>query len=152
MGTEQPQRSTTEPRHIEASERACKALSLRLRGRSYRAIAQALDVSLSTAHSYVAQALASIRTQTAETAQQLRDLEMLKLDQLECKLWQAMKETSAADAAKLANSIRSISESRRKLLGIDAPVRVETTGNLYTVLDASPDCPEWGRPSQGAKQ
>lgn len=147
MRGEQPQRGGTEPRHIEASERAAVALSLRSRGYSYRAIAAQLGVSLSTAHGYVADALAELRAQTAEEAQTLRDLEAQKLDQIECYLWRAMRQASTTDAAKLANSLRALSESRRKLFGLDAPAKAEPTGNLYTVLAASPDCPAWARPA-----
>ena len=52
-----------------------------------------------------------------------------------------------ADVAKLANSLRLVSESRRKLFGLDAAPKVEQAGNLYTVLAASPDCPAWGQPT-----
>ena len=146
MRGEQGQRSTTEPRHIEANARAVHALAMRQRGHSYRAIAAKLGVSLSTAHGYVADALAELRTQAREEAQMLRDMEAQKLDMMERYLWRAMRKASAADVAKLANSLRTVSESRRKLFGLDAPVKVETTGNLYTVLAASPDCPAWGQP------
>ena len=147
MRGEQAQRSTTEPRHIEANARAVHALAMRQRGHSYRAIAAKLGVSLSTAHGYVADALAELRTQAREEAQMLRDMEAQKLDMMERYLWRAMRKASAADVAKLANSLRTVSESRRKLFGLDAPVKVETTGNLYTVLAASPDCPAWGQPT-----
>ena len=151
MRGEQPQRSTTQPRHIEASERAIVALSLRSRGHSYRAIASKLGVSLSTAHGYVADALAELRAQTAEEAQRLRDLEAQKLDQMERYLWRAMRKASAADVAKLANSLRAISESRRRLFGLDAaPSELNPSPKLYTVLAASPDCPAWDRPWQEA--
>ncbi|MBL9004599.1 MAG: hypothetical protein JNJ46_10150 [Myxococcales bacterium] len=40
-----------------------------------------------------------------------------------------------------------VSESRRKLFGLDAAPKVEQAGNLYTVLAASPDCPAWGQPT-----
>ena len=148
MTGEQPQQSRTEPRHIEASQRAIVALSLRSRGHSYRAIAAQLGVSLSTAHGYVADALAELRAQTAEEAQMLRDLEAQKLDRVERYLWRALRTASAADVAKLANSLRMVSESRRKLFGLDAPANAAPAGNLYTVLAASPDCPAWDRPAQ----
>ena len=150
MRGEQGQRSTTEPRHIEANARAVHALAMRQRGHSYRAIAAQLGVSLSTAHGYVADALAELRAQTAEEVQMLRDLEAQKLDRVERYLWRALRTASAADVAKLANSLRLVSESRRKLFGLDAPVDAEPTGNLYTVLAASPDCPAWDRPAQSA--
>lgn len=148
MRGEQPQQSRTEPRHIEASERAAVALSLRSRGHSYRAIAAQLGVSLSTAHGYVADALAELRAQTTEQAQTLRDLEAQKLDRVERYLWRALRTARHADVAKLANSLRMLSESRRKLFGLDAAPKAEQAGNLYTVLAASPDCPAWNRPAQ----
>ena len=148
MRGEQPQQSRTEPRHIEASQRAAVALSLRSRGHSYRAIAAQLGVSLSTAHGYVADALAELRAQTTEQAQTLRDLEAQKLDRVERYLWRALRTARPADVAKLANSLRMLSESRRKLFGLDAAPKVEQAGNLYTVLAASPDYPAWNRPAQ----
>ena len=151
MRGEQPQRSTTEPRHIEANARAVHALAMRQRGHSYRAIAAKLGVSLSTAHGYVADALAELRTQTREQAETLRDLEAQKLDQIERSLWRAMRRASAADVAKLANSLRALSESRRRLLGLDAaPADLNASPKLYAVRDVSPDCPAWDRPWQEA--
>lgn len=150
MRGEQGQRSTTEPRHIEANARAVHALAMRQRGHSYRAIAAKLGVSLSTAHGYVADALAELRAQTAEEAQTLRDLEAQKLDLMERYLWRAMRKASAADVAKLANSLRALSESRRRLLGLDAAPAALSPPKLYTVLEASPDCPAWDRPWQEA--
>ena len=151
MRGEQGQRSTTEPRHIEANARAVHALAMRQRGHSYRAIAAKLGVSLSTAHGYVADALAELRTQTREQAETLRDLEAQKLDQIERSLWRAMRRASAADVAKLANSLRALSESRRRLLGLDAaPADLNASPKLYAVRDVSPDCPAWDRPWQEA--
>jgi len=151
MRGEQGQRSTTEPRHIEANARAAHALAMRQRGHSYRAIAAKLGVSLSTAHGYVADALAELRTQTREQAETLRDLEAQKLDQIERSVWRAMRKASAADVAKLANSLRALSESRRRLLGLDRPQQIEhTVSKMYAVRDASPDCPAWDRPQQEA--
>ncbi len=147
MRGEQRQAPATGANHIEANARAVRALGMRAGGHSYRAIARALGVSLSTAHGYVAEALADLRTHTAEQAQTLRDLEAHKLDRAERFTWRALRSAGPADVAKLANTLRSISESRRRLLGLDAPVQVEHTGKLYTVRDASPDCPEWDTPA-----
>ena len=148
MEGERPQCKATEPRHIEASARAAHALAMRKRGHSYRTIAAQLGVSLSTAHGYVADALAELRAQKAREARMLRDLEAQKLDRMERYLWRALRTASPADVAKLANSLRLVSESRRKLFGLDAAPKVEQAGNLYTVLAASPDCPAWDRPAQ----
>ena len=147
MRPEHPRPSATEASHIEASERAWQALARRKRGQSYRAIAKGLGVSLATAHGYVAQALAALREQTLQSAADLRELELARLDDLEHRLRSRLgADCSDADCAKIAGVVVRIAESRRKLLGIDAPQKVEMSGNLYTVLDASPDCPAWQSP------
>lgn len=81
----------------------------------------------------------------------LRALEAQKLDQMERYLWRAMRKASAADVARLANSLRALSESRRRLLGLDAaPSELNFSPKLYVVRDVSPDCPAWDRPWQEA--
>ena len=63
----------------------------------------------------------------------------------------SLRTASAADVAKLANSLRALSESRRRLLGLDAaPADLNASPKLYAVRDVSPDCPAWDRPWQEA--
>lgn len=150
MNGEHLNRRTTAPEVLTAQESKARALKLRMRGNSYRAIARALGCSLSTAHGYITDALSEIRAECKESAEQLREIEIAKLDAAEKEAWKRMRGADDADAAKLLNTIKAISESRRKLTGLDAPVKIEQTGNLYTVLQASPDCVEWSQPQRGA--
>lgn len=146
--------SQTEPQHIRAAENAAKALDMRIAGHGFRAIATALGVSLGSAHAYVSKALAELREVTAEKAEELREIELQRLDHLiQLATARMGADCSDADLAKLMNTVRGLSESRRKLTGLDAPVKIETTGKLYTVAAASPECEEWNTPQgQGAER
>ncbi len=150
MRTEHPNIAPDKTRAVnaEAREHAWQALELRKTGKTYRQIAVRLQCSLSVAHGYVTSALAELRSEVLESARDLREIEIAKLDDLELRLRRRLKPGgSDADCAKLATAILKISESRRKLLGLDAPQRIEHSGNLYTVKEASPDCDSWGRPA-----
>lgn len=136
---------------IAASDRARHALGLRRRGFTFRAIARRLDVSVSTAHGYVSEALADLRREASESAAELRQIEADRLDALTLRLWKALRGSSPGDCARLALALLRVSESRRKLIGLDAPTEVKMTGNMYVVKDASPDTAAWGEPNdQGA--
>lgn len=143
-GKRSPGNPRTRPGDIRAAERAAQALELRLQGVSYRAIGKRLNCSPAAAYQYVAGALAEIRGNCLEKAEELRELEISKLDKLEAKLWESVeKVTDPGENARVATAVVKVAESRRKLLGLDAPQRIETTGNLYTVISASPACPDW---------
>ena len=149
MRTEHPNVGPDATRAVnaEAREQAWRALELRKTGKTYRQIAARLQCSLGAAHGYVTSALAELRSEVLESARDLREIEIAKLDDLEARLRRRLKPGgSDADGAKLATAILKISESRRKLLGLDAPQKIEHSGNLYTVKEASPDCSEWGAP------
>lgn len=150
MRTEHPNTGPDKTRaaNAEAREHAWQALELRKTGKTYRQISARLQCSLSAAHGYVTSALAELRSEVLESARDLREIEIAKLDDLELRLRRRLKPgCSDADSAKLATAILKISESRRKLLGLDAPQKVEMSGNLYTVKEASPDCEAWGQPA-----
>jgi len=136
----------TAARMLSAAQKQVKALRLRQKGHSYRQIADALGIVPSAAYRMVSAALAEIRAECKEEAIELREIEIAKLDAAEKEAWKRMRGADDADAAKLLNTIKAISESRRKLTGLDAPVKVEHTGKLYTVAAASPDCVEWSTP------
>ena len=55
---------------------------------------------------------------------------------------------SKFDLARLALAYSTILEAKRKLLGLDEPDKVQIAGVIYTVREASPDCPDWDKPAQ----
>lgn len=132
---------------IEAAERRLKALELRRAGMSYRAIAEQLDCDPSAAYRHVATELQNMREACKEAAKDLRDLELSRLD---LYLRALMPKILAGDT-KAVTAALGVGKRRAELTGLDAPVKLETSGNLYTVLQASPDCPAWDKPeSSGA--
>jgi len=117
------------PRRGQAADqialRRLRALELRRAGCSYRQIASQLGVDLHTAHSDVMAEVLELRNETKHEAQDLRDIELARCDELTFALWP----TAQAGDAKAVSAVMRISERRARLLGLDAPtaqnVRVE---------------------------
>lgn len=113
---------------VTAAEQTRKALDMRRSGMSHRAIASALGVSLKTAQNRLDEGLRLIKVENAPEA---RKLEADRLDYLENKLQDAV---DAGDVKAIATA-KSISESRRKLFGLDAPVQHDVTVTETTQAD-----------------
>lgn len=96
-----------------------QALALRIRGYSYRKIAKSMGVVLSYAYDLVVSGLQETKNLTAEHVEELRTLELARLDDM----WQKLYPTLPKDAidAKTANTLIRISERRAALTGMDAP-------------------------------
>jgi len=141
-------RQTTSPRKLAALDRAARALEMRKSGISYRRIAEKLECDVSTAHLYVKEAIAKSAESIQHSADELRAIELEKLDKWEASLQLGIRDADPQVRAKSAAVLLKITESRRKLLGLDAPQKIEMSGNLYTVKEVSPDCPEWGEPAK----
>jgi len=107
----------TRPRNILAREREDEALELRKAGATYRMIGIRLGITKQSAHARVASALADLKALTAEQAEDVRALEIERLDAMLLGLWdRARKGDEQAVSACL-----KISKRRAELLGIDAP-------------------------------
>jgi DNA-binding CsgD family transcriptional regulator len=107
---------------ITAAERQRRALELRKGGASLRAIGDALGCSYETARGDIAAALADLAAETRAEAEQLRALEVERLNAVMLGHWRAATTGGDADAARIV--LRCI-EQRVKLLGLavqpDAP-------------------------------
>lgn len=102
--------------------RRVQALELRKAGASYRQIAQATAVDVATAWDDVQAEMSALRALTGQAAEDARTLELARLDR-----WQSKLEANGlqdGDHRAVAAAVR-ISERRAKLLGLDAPVRVQ---------------------------
>lgn len=131
----------TDQTEINAAERRQRALELRKEAKSYRTIAAALGISVSTAHDDVQAALAELAAIELESAAELRTMELERLDLLAIEALRIMQATHplvsggkvfdgyADDGPKLGaiDRLLRISESRRKLLGLDAPAKTALT-------------------------
>lgn len=105
------------------AERRLKAVELRKRRYSYRRIAAALNVDVSTAYRDVQAELAELRQKTQESVEELRELELAACDDVIVSMWRAAGEGDA----QAARALLQASESRRRLLGLDAPTKIAPT-------------------------
>lgn len=103
-------------------ENKSKALNFRKAGLSYEQISQALGLSKSRCHQLVTEAMADIKVTINEDAHFVVELELERLDTLLTSLW------SNRDNPRNADSILRVMERKHKLLGIEAPTRIEQTG------------------------
>lgn len=106
------------------AERRVRALQYRLAGASYRKIAKELQVSVETAWSDVQAELRALRDIAVQDAEELRELELQRLDEWTLHLTAKARE---GDPRAIQTLVR-IQERRARLTGIDAPERRELTG------------------------
>jgi transposase-like protein len=103
---------------------------MRLAGLSYEQIGKTLDVSASTVFRWVEKILEERRE---EPRKAIITMELARLDAYHAELslrWQQTKDT------KVMALMLSVQDRRAKLLGLDAPTRVDTS---VSVLDAEDD-------------
>lgn len=100
----------------QIAARRAKALELRKAGGSYRAIAAACGVDVATAWNDVHAELAELRTRTVLTAEELRELELARLDRYLAKL--EAKGIAQGDPRAI-NTAVGISKQRARLLGLE---------------------------------
>lgn len=113
---------------IDAQQKRAQALELRRSGATFQQIADALGyANAGTVHRMVRQALAAIPVEAAEA---YRAEELDRLDALQRGLWPAARSGNV----RAAEACLRVMESRRKLLGLDAPTRIDA--KVSSELDA----------------
>lgn len=100
------------------------ALELKLSGATYEEIGNSLTppVSRQRAFKIVQKGLDERIQDCKEVAERARLIEIARIDR-----WMLALETQKSDP-RVVDTLLRLSESRRKLLGLDAPTRIETTG------------------------
>lgn len=107
------------PRRITAAEKRARALELRKAGATYDQIARQVGFSeRGAAYRAVQTALLEI---TQEPAQEVRQLELERLDAMLLGLWPAARKGKEG----AVDRVLRIMERRAKLLGLDAPVKAD---------------------------
>lgn len=108
---------------VASHERKLQALELRKAGVSFQAIADALGYR--SASGAFAAVKAALKTTLREPANELRELELARLDALLLPLW---RRAQGGDDKAVDRCLR-IMERRARLLGLDAPTntKVELT-------------------------
>ncbi len=122
------------PQNVADLDLSEKAIALRCTGATYRAIAKALSVSVSTAHDLVSKAIVERREQKAKRTDELVELELERCDQLQRAL---AKKANEGNERAVTASLK-IMERRAKLLGLDAAQKVEHSGSGAGVLILPP--------------
>jgi len=107
---------------VKAYERQQEALSLRLVGLSYDAIAERLEFANRSGAFRAVQA--ALKKTLQEPADELRTLELERLDSM---LLPMMAQAKKGNQGAVDRVLR-IMERRAKLLGLDAPTKQEITG------------------------
>jgi Flp pilus assembly secretin CpaC len=107
-----------------AAARRQKALDLRIAGVRYRQIGAQLGVSYQTAYRDVQTALGELATLQAGKAERLRELEVERCDKLQMALWPKAR----SGDEKVVRALIAVMDRRAKLLGLDAPTKLEHGG------------------------
>lgn len=113
-----PNGQKTSAAGIAQAERVAKALNLRRQGYSFGEIAKELGWrTRQAAFEAVSRALADT---VSEPAEDVRKLELMRLDRLEQLLWPRAE----AGDPKAVTGLLKVQERRAKLLGLDAPTKL----------------------------
>lgn len=97
---------------------------------SYRAIGDQLGVDHKTAQRRVDAALDEMRQDTKENAARLVELELLRMDRMVERLEAGLNVDDHETIARAVRELIRVSSSRRRLLGLDQPAKVEVAGRI----------------------
>jgi hypothetical protein len=115
------------PDAIVDTQKKMQIMQLRVAGWAVWQIAEHLKMEPNNVHSYIFDQLLAWKELTQEMSNELRELELQRLDEFLRALWPKIQ----AGNAKSIETALKVSERRSKLLGLDAPEKREVT------LDAS---------------
>jgi hypothetical protein len=107
-----------------AAARRQKSLDLRIAGARYRQIGAQLGVSYQTAYRDVQTALGELAKAQAGKAEKLRELEVERCDRLMLGLWPKARNGDE----RSVRAVIAVMDRRAKLLGLDAPTKLEHAG------------------------
>lgn len=125
-----PRKDANRGKTENAAERHVRAFELRKQGYSYRDIGAALGVSGKTAFEDIRMVLAELAAQRLASAAEYVTLELEHLDMAQQSLYQHLD----SGDPQIINAWVKVSESRRKLLGLDAQPGAVLLGDLDITL------------------
>jgi predicted DNA-binding protein YlxM (UPF0122 family) len=111
-----------EARKTNALLRQHEALKLHVQSLSLREIAERMNVSHVSVKNYLDRALAQLISEQSATLDAYRAVQLMQLDELQYAL--RPKAIDEGDVSAIAET-RKLMERRAKLLGLDAPTRVQ---------------------------
>ena len=115
--------SSTSRQKVQGAETRDQCFKLRVRGLTYAEIGAELGISAQAAHAHVKKYLQETAASTAEVAEEVRTLELDRLDKMLSCLWGAVLD---GDPRAVEKALK-VMERRAKMLGIDAPTVVHQT-------------------------
>lgn len=121
--------SKTSAVRLKASERRARAFRLRLAGAKFREIGQQLGCTEQRAHQIITDEIARISEKCTELAEQVRTLELERLDVLQMGCWRNATQGNLGSVDRVLR----IMERRAKLLGLDAPDQVQLQGGEHGI-------------------
>ncbi len=129
---------------IQVLQEEMQTMKMKVDGATVAEIAETLGLSQSSVFRRLSSAIELVRDEVLFDTQHYIDMEVAKLDKLESRIYKRIAlEPDNNEMVQLSGAVVKLSESRRKLLGIDAPQRVEHSGPLFTVSEASPLTKAW---------
>ena len=111
------------PEAILDTQKKLQIMQLRVAGWAVWQIAEHVGISITNVHNHIFDQLSSWRDMTQEMSNELRELEVQRLDEFLRALWPKIQ-TGNPRAIETA---LKVSERRAKLLGLDAPEKREVT-------------------------
>jgi DNA-binding CsgD family transcriptional regulator len=107
---------------VTARERERQALALRKGGATYEEIARTLGVAQGTAYKAVQRVFARLARESQEDAEQLRQLELVRLDAILVQMTRVLdgKESTPRQRCDTADRLIKVGERRARLLNLDA--------------------------------
>lgn len=115
--------SKTSVRKLEAKEKQRQALELRKAGATYEVIARQLGYAAPVGAEHAVKA--ALKTLLQEPAEEVRKLELERLDALLIKMY---SDATRGNQGAVDRVLR-IMERRARLLGLDAPVKQDVTSD-----------------------
>ena len=115
--------SKTSAKSVIAREREQKAFELKKSGATYAQIGEQLGCSKQSAHAMVGRVLLELRGLVEVDARDVLRLEVERLDAMLLALW---PRASAGNEGAI-DRVLKIGERRSRLLGLDAPTKVDVT-------------------------
>lgn len=119
----------THPKRIRNLEQSDTALRLRVSGATYEQIAQQLNVTRSRAYAIVSNAIATKEYETKELANEVRAIELERLNEMTLRLRNAIiNEDPTEPQFQAYQTLLKVMERRSKMLGLDASTSVNLSG------------------------
>lgn len=124
--------SASKAQRAATAERRAKAIALKQAGLTYDQIAVKLGYAgRQAAQKDIVRALAANLNDLGRTAEEYRELELMRLDRLQAAAWPLAMQSNL----QAIRTCRELIKDRRELLGLDAPTRHEVL--TIDALDAA---------------